>query len=308
MKLHQLRSFIALADAGSVRAAAKELGLTQPAVTAHIAELEQALGATLVQRTPYGTTMTSVGLALLAHARQIENQVRRAEEEVALLSNRGIGSLSIGVSPLAAIELIGPVLETFRESYPNVQLHIVEGLFLKVAAALREGAVDFVIAPIPLARRSQKVFHFEELVAYPSYVVGRSTHPLRNARRLADLIDARWVAGARTSVRESSVEELFSEYGLPKPIIAVHADSIIQVQAAISSSDVLGLLPQQLFAGWPALDIQALPIRDAIRPVRIGLITRSGDTLSPIASLFAMLVRQRGEKIARSLASRRRVR
>src|SRR5690606_25032293 len=120
---------------------AKLLGLTQPTVTARIAELEHELGAALINRTPYGSTVTPVGHALLLHARAIENQVRRAAEEVAYLTNRVVHSVAIGVSPLAATEFVAPVLEAFRAEHPDVELRITEGLFPKVAAALRDGEV-----------------------------------------------------------------------------------------------------------------------------------------------------------------------
>jgi len=279
MKLHQLRTLVALVETGSIRGAARVLGLTQPAVTTRIADLEQEVGAVLVHRGAFGTTLTHVGQALLAHARVIDHQVRRAEEEISQLTLQGGASLAM--------------------------VRVVEGLFPRTSAELREGLVDFVVSPMPPAKQAEKAFHFQELVAYPMYVAARAGHPLRKATRLADLAQAQWIVGASTNSRRATVEEMCTEHGLPMPRILVHTDSVTQVQACIATSDLIGLLPRQLFAGWPALKIVALPITDTIRPVRMGLITRAGTKLTPMAEHFAGLLRQRAGEVAGGLASRR---
>jgi len=305
MKLHQLRTLVALVETGSIRGAARVLGLTQPAVTTRIADLEQEVGAVLVHRGAFGTTLTHVGQALLAHARVIDHQVRRAEEEISQLTLQGGASLAMGVSPLAAIDLVAPALRQLQADYPEVQVRVVEGLFPRTSAELREGLVDFVVSPMPPAKQAEKAFHFQELVAYPMYVAARAGHPLRKATRLADLAQAQWIVGASTNSRRATVEEMCTEHGLPMPRILVHTDSVTQVQACIATSDLIGLLPRQLFAGWPALKIVALPITDTIRPVRMGLITRAGTKLTPMAEHFAGLLRQRAGEVAGGLASRR---
>ena len=287
-----------------MRGAARALDLTQPALTARIAELEREIGATVVNRTVHGTTLTGIGRALLIHARIIDNQVRRAEEELAQLTNRGAASVAIGASPLAAVEILAPLLKPLQAYDADVHLRVTEGQFQEMSVALREGALDFVIAPIPLAKQGNKTFHFEELVAYSMHVVARADHPFQKCHRLADLGAAKWVVGAATSSKRSTLEELYLEYGLSAPAIAVHADAITLVQASIASSDLLGLLPRPLFDGWPQR-ISALPIDDPIRPLRLGLITLAGTPLTPIGGRLVDLVRARAKQLAKEMASRR---
>jgi len=164
--------------------------------------------------------------------------------------------------------------------------------------------LDLVIAPIPPAKQVSKIFHFEELVAYPMLVVGRADHPLRKCTKLVGLAGARWIAGYSTSSKQSTLEELYLEYGLPKPAIAVHADAITLVLARIASSDMLGLLPRPLFENWPQ-KLFPLPISDPIRPVRLGLITLAGTPLTPIAEKFVGFVRERASLVAKEIASQR---
>jgi DNA-binding transcriptional LysR family regulator len=303
MKLHQLDALMALVEAGSIRGAARALSITQPALSARVAELEAELGATLVNRTAHGTTLTPVGHALFSHARVIRNHVHQAERDIAQLLQRGSAKLAVGASPLAEMEIVGPLLQTLQQNEPDLHLTVMEGQFLETSVALREGALDLALAQLPLGKQSAKSFHFEELVTYPMHVVARSGTPYAKARRLNDLVDAKWVVGATTSTEQSTIEELFLEHGLPRPSVAVHADAITMVQASIAASDMLGLLPRPLFHGWPQL--VPLAIADRIRPLRLGLITPAASPLTTIAERFAAMARERGSQVAKRLASQR---
>lgn len=303
MKLHQLDALMALVDAGSIRGAARKLGITQPALSSRLAELEAELGATLLNRMSHGTTLTQVGRALLDHARVIQNHVRQAERDIEQFLQRGSAKVAIGASSLAEMEIVGPLLRKLQESEPDLHLTVVEGQFVEASTALREGALDLVLAQLPPGKPSAKLFRFEELITYPMHVVARSGNPHARVRRLKDLADAKWVVGATTSTAASTVEELFLEHGLARPAIILHADAITMVQASIAASDVLGLLPRPLFHGWPQL--VPVPIADAIRPLRLGLITRAGSPLTPIAERFASLVRERARQVAKGLVAAR---
>jgi len=303
MKLHQLDALTALVDAGSIRGAARKLGITQPALSSRVAELEHELAATLLNRTPHGTTLTPVGRALLGHARVIQNHVRQAERDIGDILQRGSAKLAIGASALAEMEIVGPLLQELQQSEPDLHLTVTEGQFVEASAALREGALDLVIAPLPAGKHSAKLFRFEELIAYPMHVVARSGNPYARVRRLQDLANAKWVVGAATSTSASTVEELFFEHGLSKPAITLYADAITMVQASIAASDMLGLLPRPLFHGWQQL--VPVPIADAIRPLRLGLITRAGSPLTPLADRFVGLVRDRAKQVAKGLVSAR---
>jgi LysR family transcriptional regulator, regulator of abg operon len=305
MKIHQLNALIALVDEGSIRGAARVLGLTQPALSARIAELEQDIGATLVNRTARGTTLTSAGRALLVHARTITNHVRRAEADMAQITSRATASVAIGASPLAATEIVGPILMSLRQQVQGVHLSVTEGQFPDLASSLREGALEFILAQIPPGKKDTRAFHFEELITYPLRVVARKGHPLARCRRLADLAEESWIVGAATSKSRSLIEEIFDEYGLPPPRIDMHCDAITCVQASIAESDLLGLLVAPLYE-HVSDRIVALPLEDRLRPLRLGLITLAGAPLSPEAEVLLKLVRERSRRLADVSAVKRR--
>lgn len=304
MKFQQLYALIALVDAGSMHGAARALGLTQPALSTRISELEREIGATLVNRNARGTTLTSVGHALLGHARTICNQVDRAQTEMNRLTQSSAASVSLGASPLAAGELIAPLFGALQSVAPNVHLKVTEGQFHDLAMELREGGLEMIIAPIPPGNKDTKAFRFEELVTYPMFVVARSGHRLAGCKHLSELGGAGWVVGAATNASRSTVEELFASHGLPPPRVELHSDAISLVQACLLQTDLLGLLPRPLFAAL-ASAVVPLPIEDDVRQLRLGIITLAGVQLTPVAQAFLGLVRQRCQTIAKSLADAR---
>src|SRR5436305_12595981 len=99
MRLSHVRDFLAVVDAGSIRAGARNLGVAQPTITKSIRSLEAELQAQLLQRTVQGVVLTAAGRALLARARVVQTELRKAREDVAQIAGTGDGSIAVGVGP-----------------------------------------------------------------------------------------------------------------------------------------------------------------------------------------------------------------
>ena len=305
MKLHHLETLLALVEAGSVRGAARQLGLSQPSVTSRISDFESEVGAVLVNRTVRGTTLTHAGRAALRHARLIQGQVRRAQQELAEVARGGVKSIAIGASAIAVLEVVAAAFSELQARDPSAYVKIYDGQFHETSVRLREGELDMVIAPIPIGKKVDKTLQIEELVEYPVQVVARPGHPRARCEHLADLVSASWVSGFATSSNRSALDELFHEHGLPKPQVTATVDSLVPVQAIVATSDALGLLPVPLLQGVVGT-LVPLPLKDRIRPLRLALITLAGAPLSPIAAELADLVRGRAKLAARRQAVTRR--
>src|ERR1700744_6007578 len=102
MKIHQLRTLVAIADAGSVRGAARLLNASPAAVTQNLQSLEESLQIQLVARNSSGVTLTERGQELLVHARLIATQMTRAHHAVDALRGNSRGRLSIAVTSWVA--------------------------------------------------------------------------------------------------------------------------------------------------------------------------------------------------------------
>ena len=115
MKLSQIRNLLAIAEKGSVRAAARHLGLAQPALTRSMQELERQLGVSLFERGPKGISLTMFGTKFLARAQTIQSEVRRAEEEIGQLQGGTEGEIFLCLSTVPHIALLPYALEAFRK-------------------------------------------------------------------------------------------------------------------------------------------------------------------------------------------------
>src|SRR5881392_2074239 len=98
MKLHQLRNLVAVADAQSIRGAARAQGLAQPAITRGLRDLEKELGVPLLERHGKGISLNAYGQAFVVRARSVLKDVERGREEIEQLKGRGTGRVSVGLS------------------------------------------------------------------------------------------------------------------------------------------------------------------------------------------------------------------
>jgi DNA-binding transcriptional LysR family regulator len=149
MKLTQFRNVAAIAERGSLRAAARHLGLAQPALSRSVAELARELGASLFERRSKGMVATPLGQAFVRRATAILNDVRRARDEFEQLRDNATGLVTIGLSIAAHLWLLPKSLGPFRHRYPKIRLHIIEGFYPTLEQGLQDGSVDFYVGPDP---------------------------------------------------------------------------------------------------------------------------------------------------------------
>ena len=292
MKLAQLNHFVAVAELGGLRRAARHLGIAQPAITRSIQELEHELGVTLFERSASGMTLTPIGEAFVRRSMAVQLELERARDEVQQLKGISTGTVSIGLSTAPHVAMLPMVLEPFRRRYPDVRLRITEGLFPAIEADIRGGAIDFYVGP--LAEESLAGDYISEKLFDNSRVIlGRRGHPLRNATSLAELVEARWVATSVTMDSEAELSPLFRRYGLPKPVTAVQAQSALSMISVAAASDVLAMLPQQ-WLGFVRNSrlLTQIKVREELAAPAICVVRRSRLPLTPVAQHLCDLFRR----------------
>lgn len=138
-----IRSFLAVAETGSLSAAARRLGLTQPTLGRHIAEIEAALGLDLFTRQPRGLAATETAAALLPHARAMAEAAARLSLTAAGREERLAGPVRITASRVVAHHLLPPLLAGLRQAEPGIEIELVASdasenlLFREADIALR---------------------------------------------------------------------------------------------------------------------------------------------------------------------------
>ncbi|MGI9289904.1 MAG: LysR family transcriptional regulator, partial [Gammaproteobacteria bacterium] len=128
MELKQLERFLAVYDNGSLALASKSLSLTQQALSASLANLEEQIGTRLFDRGPGGVTKpTAAGQALVSHARSQLAADTRAIEEIQNLVEGRTGQVTIGVGEAFAGDIIVDAVKALREQHPQVRVNLIEG-------------------------------------------------------------------------------------------------------------------------------------------------------------------------------------
>lgn len=292
MKLSQIRNLLAIADKGSVRAAARHLGLSQPQLTRTMQELEHELGVTLFERGARGIALTAAGLRFLARAQTIHSEVRRAQEEIAQLQGETTGSLQICMSTVAHIALYPYALKAFRARYPDVAMDVRDGVFPTVEAQLKNGVLDCYIGPTPDLPAGSELLS-EKLFDNTRVVMCRKGHPLARATTLAQLAEAEWMTTAVTYRAEEELGPLFRQHGLPLPRLVMKAHSALTYITSIVYSDMLTMLPAQ----WAEFEItrHALEIIDVgveLSAAPICIVRRADLPLTLAAEYFCDMMRR----------------
>lgn len=288
MKLHQIRYLIAVASQGSIRAAARALGLTQATLTQALRELEEGQQMPLFVRQSSGLALTEAGAALLRHARLIADQLEHAEAEMASLRQAGsVQRLSVGVTPWIAQSILPRVVQAFTQDQPQVRLELFDGLSAVSLPRLREGALDLLLGRLPEPGAAHDL-HVTPLFRYEVTVGARTGHPLAQARSMQALRDAHWLLNYAPQEEAAMFHTLFEQHGLAVPHGRIHlAQSAALMLKLVASTDMLTLLP------WPLIECEGahgllvpLNLDTRFTPREIGVLRRRQGPLSAPAERF----------------------
>lgn len=170
----QLRAFAALSRTGSFTLAAKELFLSQSAVSHSMKALETDVGCRLFDRVGKKVLLTQAGEALLHHTEKILQEMASARAGLEQLGKWGVGRLRIGASPTACQYILPAVLREFKESFPKCRISIEPGDTIEAIESVRENRIDLAITLEP---RNEEQFEFHPLFGDElAFIVG-AMHP-----------------------------------------------------------------------------------------------------------------------------------
>lgn len=285
MKLTSLRGLVAAVEEGSLRSAARRLGVTQPALTKLIRELERELSTTLLVRSTTGVVATAQGMVLYERAQAAERELSHAVEQIRQLGGRMTGALTIGAVPLAVMLLVPETLRTFGAEFPDIQLRILEELYIAQLTRLRKGEVDIALGPLPDGLPPGE-FVVERLMPASMVIVVAKGNPLGRARRLAELADAPWVyTGASPEAGYARV--LYERHGLPPPPAAALVNSTLGLLSIIARGHCVGLLPYQI-AMHPLAQqhLQIVPVVEGPLKLELAALARADAVLKPAVRHF----------------------
>jgi len=292
MKFNQLRDLVAVAEHGSLRAAARHLDTAQPTITRSLSGLERELGAPLFVRKSRGMIATPLGEAFVRRSITILNDLRHAKEEFEQMRGSAIGSLAIGLSIAAHLWLLPQVLKPFRRQYPKVRMRIVEGLYPTLEAGLQDGSIDFYVGPDP-GHALPGLLRKEQILTGRRSVLCRANHPLAKATSLKALVNSEWITTSITPKAENEIGDLFRRYHLPEPTLAVQSQSALTLLTCLANSDLLAMAPIQWMDSPFAEGILAtIPVKEELSAPPIIVVSRSDVPLTPAAVFLVDLMKR----------------
>ena len=157
LNLGNLATFRLVVQRGSFSAAADVLGLSQPAVSLQVRQLEQFLQTRLIERTGRGIKATAAGIALLTHSEKIELAVSAAVQSVSEFNREVSGSITLGTGATACIHLLPSLLLTLRERHPLLTVGVTTGNTLDIVRAVEENRLDLGLVTLPAIGRNLAV-------------------------------------------------------------------------------------------------------------------------------------------------------
>lgn len=243
----RLIELLRIADRGSFTRAAQALGVSQPALSNSMAVLEKMLGVRVFERTRNGAMLTEFGQLLAGHAAAIDSVLSRAADELEA-KKRGLeGSLVVGASPVACIDIVPRAVARLKRETPNLVVSIEERADDELIAGLRSGEIDLVVNSAGLLVEGPDIV--SETLARDAFVVSmRTGHRLAGKKSLliADLREEQWVLPSPHTTMSRQIELLFAAENQAWPLQAIITNSITALKSIIMLSDCVTILSARL--------------------------------------------------------------
>lgn len=300
LRLRHLELLVALADAGTMRAAAARLHLSQPALSKMLGEIESGFGARLFERSPQGLAANALGQAVVYRARVMLGELARGKDEVDALRTGATGVLRVGT--LSVTAAVPQAVVQLRRRLPGARVQIQEGRVRDMIQRLLDGELDCVfgaITPELLTSDLLRLLQPEVLLEDELCVLCADTHPLARSRKLrwADLHGQPWVAPPKDTLVRQALMTAFLNEGLepPEPAIevlsSVTVGSVLRLDTALLAAVRFEHARDEVTRGG----VRRVAVAPAVPLPSLGLYTRRGvEGLAPLVQAFAKEIRRVG--------------
>ncbi len=290
VKLRHIRAFLEIAAEGGLSSVARAQGITQPALSRTLAELETLLGQAMFLRQGRRMVLTEAGTLFRRHAMAAMQALEAAARAV---KPGGSGVLRIGVLPSVATRFLPQVMLRFRELHPAILLAAETGPHFHLMRLLRDGAVDMVVGRLP-GSSEMAGLRFDHLYEDGVILVARADHPLRDRPAPEALAASPLVLPPATALIRPAVTDYLSAHGLSGLRPAFETVSLALGRGLCLGSDAMwfishGVVIHELERG----ELVELPTGARFLSGAIGMTRRQAISVSGLSEF---------EEIARELA------
>lgn len=287
LRMRQVALILAVGEHGTLRRASSELGMTQPAATKMIQELESALGQRLFERVGRGQRLTAAGNSVLSHFRGMRGSVEAMTRELSELQQGGAGRLCVGTIMAPSPTLLTNAIIALKKAYPLLSVGITMDTSDRLLELLREGTLDVAIGRIRDEHRQDYTFTPLENEAL-AIVVGVQ-HPLcrQTSVTFESLLDYPWILQPTGSPMREVLDQEFRMLQVPPPRGLIETASILTTTDLIDKTDMIAVMPQSIASSYAVHGLlEVLPCHIQHKMESFGSITRKDRPSTEAATFF----------------------
>jgi len=272
----QLRAFIAVARAGSYKAAAQVIGIKAASLHRAVADLSIALGQQLLDKRGRTLFLTPAGQRRLRGFGLAIAELNAGLAELASWKGRTGGRIVIGAMPLSRARWLPNTLQKFASTHPHVDIIVHEGSHGELIGPLRDGEIDFLLGAL---RDVAEIDDLEQEAVFEDHpeIIMRAGHPLlTGASPCEEIGQFNWLLPGRETPLRRFWESMFDQLGITPPRVQIECGSVMMIRQLLLSSNALTLLsPRQVSV---ELDAGVLARMPAPLPIgrTIGITKRIG--------------------------------
>ncbi|MBL7249367.1 LysR family transcriptional regulator [Alloalcanivorax sp. C16-2] len=297
VKLQQLRAILAVADHASLVKASERIGLSQPAISKIINEVEADLGVRLFVRNSRGTHATGFGEMLAGHAKRVFSQLEQVEQEIHDAREGLSGHVVVGALLAGSAQLLPRAMARLHRRLPGIRTTVVESTYEHLVPSLHRGSLDFIVGRLP-AYRYREGLAVEPLYQEEIHFVVRPGHQALALATpdLADLVRWPWILPLPDTTLRQMLEAAFLDRNLELPVAPCESLSVAGNRAMILESDCIGTFPSRVVARDLEAGLLArLPVTPALPFGPVGISYLKGTAFSKAAE--ALLAEMRSQEL-----------
>ncbi len=304
-----LRPFLAVARTGNLSAAARELAITQPALTKSVRKLERQFGVALFERKSRGMALTPSGTALLAHARAIEAHCRVADSELDARARGETGSIRLGAGTYWGNTVMPQAVAALQQQLPGLEVTLEVGVYAAILARLFAGELDLVVGALPELVALPAGIERRDFMRIHLRVVAGTQHPLHRRTRVsaAELARYPWVLYQHDRDVLDKLAAAMRRDGAPEPRVSVETSSLLAVMELLRSGPYLACVADAFLRASPDLGVAPVRYLREIWTFPSGALFHSSlRDFPPIRSLLELVSRRSAAPVERAATRARR--
>lgn len=291
LRMRQIALLLAIEEHGTLRAASAQLGMTQPAATKMLHELEGALGQPLFERVGRGLKLTSAGQCVMNYFRGMRGAMEALNRELQELRLGSAGKLFIGSIMAASPAHLTDALIRLKETFPLLSVEISVGTSDRLMEQLREGVLDVVIGRV--LSLSSPDYRFRPIADEALSVIAANEHPLAAQRSVgfSALLHYPWILQPAGSPMRDVMEQEFRTHHAPLPKGLIETASILTTTNLIARTQMIAVIPQSVASRYEQHGLlRILPYTIRHRLAAYGSIVRRDRPASMAAARFLELL------------------